>query len=331
MVYNYRDFFYLCIYTMKKTLIILSAILFLASCGHRERRSGAGPDRFRPFPPVQVPTMITDHEEVIEFRISHYWDGFFQGGFHSGPESLLGVKTDEVEGALSTYIAMLSFVPKERGQQAMLKLFSKMEEAQMADTTSHIYTGLSEMVVRYLYDPNSPYRDEDLYLPFVKKLAESPLTSDNIRQGYAYEASMCSLNRFGTKAADFAFTDSNGKLGKLYAIHADYTLLFFSNPGCPACKEIMEALCSPQVEALVQAGRLAILSMYIDLEIEKWREYLPDYPSSWIRAYDHLYQLREDQLYNVRAIPMLYLLDSEKRVLLKDAPVEKVIEYLNTI
>ena len=39
----------------------------------------------------------------------------------------------------------------------------------------------------------------------------------------------------------------------------------------------------------------------------------------------------ENELYGLRAIPSLYLLDKEKRVILKDAPVEIVIEYLNTI
>ena len=31
----------------------------------------------------------------------------------------------------------------------------------------------------------------------------------------------------------------------------------------------------------------------------------------------------------MRAIPSLYLLDAEKRVLMKDAPVEKVLQYLD--
>ena len=35
-----------------------------------------------------------------------------------------------------------------------------------------------------------------------------------------------------------------------------------------------------------------------------------------------------DQIYNVRAIPSLYLLDREKRVILKDAPQDKVFEKL---
>jgi|GEM_PF-4957472 len=42
-------------------------------------------------------------------------------------------------------------------------------------------------------------------------------------------------------------------------------------------------------------------------------------------------QVQSLQLYNVRALPTLYLLDKQKRVLLKDVSVEKLIKYLEMI
>ena len=38
--------------------------------------------------------------------------------------------------------------------------------------------------------------------------------------------------------------------------------------------------------------------------------------------------IRNEELYSVRAIPSLYLLDEEKRVILKDAPENKMMHYL---
>ena len=43
------------------------------------------------------------------------------------------------------------------------------------------------------------------------------------------------------------------------------------------------------------------------------------------------YTIRKDLTYNVRAIPSLYVLDKDKKVVMKDAPVEKVIPYLENI
>ena len=39
-------------------------------------------------------------------------------------------------------------------------------------------------------------------------------------------------------------------------------------------------------------------------------------------------QVRSDRIYNVRAIPSLYLLGEGQRILMKDAPVERVVSWL---
>ena len=164
----------------------------------------------------------------------------------------------------------------------------------------------------------------------MKGLAASPLTDPQMVPAYSYDASMCSLNRYGTPAADFAFTDLDGKRHTLYGVKAERILLFFSNPGCNACGEIVDVLCTDEtVTSMAGSGRLAVINIYIDSELDKWREYATTYPKQWISGYDHTGTIRSDVTYNVRAIPSLYLLDSGKTVLLKDAPVEKVIAYLH--
>ena len=151
-----------------------------------------------------------------------------------------------------------------------------------------------------------------------------------MRPGYEYQALMSAKNQRGTKAADFAFKDAAGRRYTLYGIRAELTLILFSNPGCHSCKDIIAQLCSrPYLKHMIEEKRLAILNIYIDEELDKWREYLPEYPKEWISGYDYLGRIREEQPYDVRAIPSLYLLDAEKRVLMKDAPVEKVLQYLD--
>ena len=58
---------------------------------------------------------------------------------------------------------------------------------------------------------------------------------------------------------------------------------------------------------------------------------MPIYPEEWYNGFDPDLIIRNDLLYNVRAIPSLYLLDAEKRVILKDAPENKVFSILASI
>ena len=84
----------------------------------------------------------------------------------------------------------------------------------------------------------------------------------------------------------------------------------------------------PGIARRIQAGDFAVVNVYIDEDLAAWRAYAPSYPSSWLCGYDPDGLVRSDRIYNVRAIPSLYLLDADKRILMKDAPVERVISWL---
>lgn len=78
-------------------------------------------------------------------------------------------------------------------------------------------------------------------------------------------------------------------------------------------------------------GTLAVVNVYIDEDIQAWRSYMPIYPEDWYNGFDPDLVLRSNDIYNVRAIPSLYLLDAEKRVILKDAPERKVMDRLKSV
>ena len=48
----------------------------------------------------------------------------------------------------------------------------------------------------------------------------------------------------------------------------------------------------------------------------------------WTNGYDKELVIKNKNLYDLRAIPTLYLLDKNKTVLLKDATLQKVEQYL---
>jgi hypothetical protein len=58
---------------------------------------------------------------------------------------------------------------------------------------------------------------------------------------------------------------------------------------------------------------------------------MPVYPEQWYNGYDPDMVIRNELLYDVRAIPSLYLLDRKKNVIFKDAPEQKVFSYLENL
>lgn len=316
-------------------LFLAAAVVLAAGCGQRAGKAQApAAPPVRDFPTMQIPGVYTEAEERQAYAAEHYWDRFFSGaeGLRCDSVTVCGVSRDKVEEHFSTFVAILGMQDIKSGRKGMETLFSKVEAVQAADTLSNALEVFSELAEHYLYDPNSPFRNEDLYEPFVRGLAESSLTDPGRAPAYAFTARMCALNAVGTPAADFRFTDMRGRTRRLHDIRADFTLLFFSNPGCEACKDIIETLRDmPQLRGLISSGRLAVVNVYIDEDIDAWKAYQDFYPAEWYNGYDPTFTIRQDILYNVRGIPSLYLLDSDKRVILKDAPEERVFSFLDSM
>lgn len=311
--------------------LLLSAALALPAC----RQGGSGQPQqpaarqLRAFQLPDIPAVYTDPEERRDYLLDHFWDKFLAGDGPCDTGAVLGVSHAEVEKQVATYAEVLRQIPLPQAQQKMRHFFSQVEARQAADTSSHVFLLMAEIVSRYLYDPNSPVRDEDLYLPYVEGLAASPFTREAARPGYEYESRMCALTPVGSVAPDFRFTDARGRMHRLHEVQAGTTLLFFSNPGCYACQEIIETLLAvPGFNDMIARKSLAVVNVYIDEEIDKWREYEPNYPRNWLCGYDPDGLVRSDRIYCVRAIPSLYLLDRDKRVLMKDAPTERVVSWL---
>lgn len=308
-----------------------SAFLLLAlalSCGGPRAKKTAPAEQRRPFPSLQIPEAYTSSEDRVDYACEHYWDGYLAGSGQTDSALVLGVERGELEQAVSNYIAILDMAPLQKAQKCMKKLFDSVCEVQLRDSSSRFYTQFTQIVADYLYNPNSPLRDEDLYLPFVRGLAESPLTRPEMQAAYRYEAMMCALNPRGSIAADFKARRPDGSIFTLHGIQAPFTLLFFSNPGCGSCKEIIGRINS-ELGAQVDSGRLAVANIYIDDNVNDYLAYSGNYPKSWYNGYDYAQVIRNEVIYDVRAIPSLYLLDSQKRILAKDAPLEKIISLLS--
>lgn len=308
-------------------LMVVALVLVAASCGGP--RKGGNAPKAKAFPNVSVPGIYTSEQDRFSYATTHYWDAFLALDGPTDSAHILGVKRADVEQALSNYISLLQMAPLSEGQKCVDGLFKGVCKAQGRDSLGHFYMQFTQMVASYLYDPNSPCRDEDLYLPFVQGLANSPFTRDDLRRAYKYEASCCAINPRGSIAPNFSARRLDGSTFTLHSIKAPFTLLFFSNPGCHSCKEIIDQI-NMEFGSLVSSGELAVVNVYIDESLDEWNNYAHKYPTTWHNGYDYRYVIRGERLYDVRAIPSLYLLDASKRILLKDAPFERLVGVLSS-
>lgn len=302
-----------------------SILLFLClctACGNSKAngasQDGVPADTITAFTLPPIPPMLNTPELRADFLVRHYWDNV------NLADTNYVHHPDITEQAWVDYIDVLKIVPAKTADAAIKDLFVKAETAK----TSYLY--LADLADKYLYDPNSPMRNEELYISVLDVLIASPTLDETEKIRPQGRRELAQKNRVGTKAIDFAYTLASGKNGTLHNITAPYTLLFINNPGCHACAETIDALKNaPAISQGISQKKIQILSLYPDEELDEWRKHLSDFPAEWIYGYDAKQTISEKNLYDLKAIPTLYLLDQNKMVLLKDVTAAEIDQYLS--
>ena len=306
---------------MYRIALILALALFAASCGGRRSRpqQTACVSQPRVFLPAIAPARLSPQEQRDYLRW-HYWDRF------DFADTLFVREADTVQmvEAYARWVALISDRPADAAPMDSL-----MRRASASRPMLDYFTMLAQQVI---HDPNSPLRNDEFYIPVMQAVLASPYYDEYERIGPAYDLAMASQNRLGQRANDFRYTLASGATGTLYGVKAEYTLLFINNPGCHACTETIDALKNaPIINRLLGQKKLTVLSIYPDEELDEWRKHLNEFPKEWINGYDKKFAIKEQQLYDLKAIPTLYLLNKEKTVLLKDATAQAIEEYLTNV
>ncbi|GHV07688.1 hypothetical protein FACS1894160_0690 [Bacteroidia bacterium] len=294
--------------------IIIFLLLFVSYAGKSNPQQVKTPSFVLP----EIPAALTASKERANYLLSHYWDNF------DFKDTTYIHLPDITEQAFVNYIDLLPHADKQFAAASIQNLMRKAEKEPTGVVLRYFLTTAES----YLYDPNSPMRNEDLYIPVAQyiTLSNSPLLTLAEKAPAEHHLKMMLKNRVGEKATDFSYTLPSGKTGRMYAINSEYTLLLFYNPDCHACAETISALAaSEMLQSLQKNGRLKILAFYPDKDLEIWKKKWADIPAEWINSCDKNTTVTDRQLYDLKAIPTIYLLDRNKTVILKDADLRQIL------
>lgn len=124
-------------------------------------------------------------------------------------------------------------------------------------------------------------------------------------------------NAPGTTAADFRFATTERSENDLHAfLLGEPLIMIFYDPDCRHCSEVIKQL------APLQGNVLAVC---VDSTPQRWEQTRDALPPNWIKAYDRTGILDRD-LYSVRALPSIYLLDGERNVILKNPAPDTLLQ-----
>lgn len=221
---------------------------------------------------------------------------------------------------LSNYFG-IGAVAEEENRRASVRHFFELSTPAMDSVILH-------MVERYYGYPGSPLFDEATYILVYEEANQLGLldTADQIR--LEDRKTLFYRNQVGQKAEDFEYTLPNGRVHTLYnSFPASELLLIFYNPGCSTCKQTLDFIAKNKVIQDEIARGLKVLCIYTDGDNEAFRDGLSLIPNFATAGINSTGSIMAESLYDLRAIPSMYLLDSERKVILKDTYPDDLVSY----
>ncbi|MBO4730463.1 MAG: DUF5106 domain-containing protein [Bacteroidaceae bacterium] len=273
----------------RKTLIISLTILLLCPIAKGQQTED--------YPLPTVPDSITELEPRADYMVYHYWEAY-----NFKDTTLLEIP-EYAEQALSNFIALLSYASPLGKQQAIDKWIA------LAATNDKSYSFFTKEAERYLYHPDSPIKNEDLFLQVLNSILALPIEGDEMESLHAqYLRQLISRNQPGNPAENFAFELPDGQRDSLYTFVPDKPLLLlFFDPECESCQHTITQLHNnTTITQALDNNQLALLTI------------IPD------NAPD----INANALYDLKTLPTLYLLSPSRDVILKDTTPDALADYL---
>lgn len=283
-----------------------------------ETPSAASPE-VPELPLPQVPATLRTPPERAAYIVRHFWDAL------DFADTLRSRDRDFMEQNFVNCLSLFPIADTAALAPAVATLVGR------AQSDAEALSLLAETAEKYLYEQDSPLFNEEYYLLFADALATAPL-HDYERLRIEAQRTAMRKNRVGMTAADFSFETPDGRRLRLSeAAQGRTLLLLFYDPDCDHCMQtIAELAASEPLNEAVSRGCMAVVAVYAGFgsrDRAAWLRTLDRLPAAWTVGFDGGTIYTRD-LYVLRNLPALYLLDSSGRVLLKDATPASLDERL---
>lgn len=297
---------------MKRLFVLLTFIILFSQALMAQEQTAPAAEKVT-FPMVTVPDEITDPQARAKYLGEHFWDNV---DFATASEAL-------VEQGL---IDMASIFPLLGGETLISSMTALVKKAE---TSKEGLLKMLSLADKYLYGTASPLYNEAAYRGLLQSALISKALNKADKEPYQKQLVILEMNNEGSAAVDFDMQLVDGSKAKLSDIEAPVSILFFYAADNLDCKLQRFRLTQARlVNYLQRAGGIKIVAVCVEGDKAAWEKFRADSPKEWLHVFDASGKIKSENLYDLRTLPRLYLLDEQKTVLLKNTKADDIEQYL---
>ena len=202
-----------------------------------------------------------------------------------------------------------------------------LAKAQVNASTYHFFY---DWLAKTFGSQGTPFYNEPIYLAMLNNALKYNSLDKDHRVKCETEYKLHTLNMEGTTINNFKVQWADGTRGTLHDVEAEYLLVYFQNPECPECTMIRGFLAeNEELNQAIASGRLKVVTIYFEDDEELWKRYITnEAKAEYLHGWDYSGEIDKNTLFDLRAIPYMFLVDKDKKIIKKDLLYNEVSDYL---
>lgn len=283
---------------------------------------------FKAFQSIKIPQNPNPLDSMFDYRYfrDHYWDNvdFNESGLIRAPQGLLSAKLNE-------YIDKVSFQDPD----------SLVNAVDIAIGKTVPFTETQKYFVQYLtnkFQDRKIMCQDNVTIHLIDKYYcqnEAWWYDDTAgKRKMCEEAKKALPTLCGKTTPDLNMADTAGKMHRLYENLGRYTILFFYDPTCGHCKEVIPVVNRVFLEH--KKNGIKVYAVSTENQYDEWRKMMRSRPElqGWINVcrvdrYAPWPYYKQD--YNIVANPTMFILDENGRIIGKKIHEDQLEFFIESL
>ncbi|MCH5231437.1 MAG: DUF5106 domain-containing protein [Muribaculaceae bacterium] len=300
-------------------LLLLLTAFFICCVNDKNRKVTAeSPDLTeKAFTLPEVPDSLTVPEERADFLLLHFWERM-----DFSDDTLVNDSAFMSQSFSNFILQMVSAT--DMGVEKGIENF--IDRAKSNTKSLLLISGMAQ---RYLYDPDSPLKDDKLYLLFGDNLLKTLSLPKSEVENIRLSMKIAAMNMVDTEANELEYKEKNGSVKSLRKTQRnEFIVLFFYDPDCPSCDSYIERMEEEaRLKTMIDDGSIVLLALCAAGDEGEWRSKSAAMPDIWKHGFITESQRDKERFY-LPFLPVFYVVDRENKVVVKDGDLQTLLFFL---
>ncbi len=254
-----------------------------------------------------APEELASFSEKCDWLAENFWTPLDVKGKDA-------VDQNKLNDAFKVYATTCQYASKEKVTAAVDRL---MKSIQKNPTLLFQMTKAAEENV---YGPRAEFWIDELYARILRSALSNKKFPNGKRAKYELQLKQLENSMIGSTPAKFDFVRSNGEPAQYFPMSTP-TIIIFGDPDCDDCRMgKLKMQSNVEFSKAVNDGKINVLFIIPDAESD-WKQKVEDFPKNWtVGASDSV-----SEIYDIREVPEIYVVDSEGKVNNKHVGVVKAM------